>query len=373
MKTLSNMEVNSTKEIRMNILFVFYIPSGGVETLNRQRCAALKKFNINCHCLYYDARKDLNPFDGPCFIGKDPKMIKEILDNGQYSAIVIVSDFRILSLFRSLGYKGKIIIEIQGLGPKDQAKAFLLDGYSEIMKHADALLNPNTPHIVKLFDEIFPEKPKFRFNNCFDTNQFCYQDLPKPPHPIVAWIGRIEDNKNWKEFLYIGHRLLHEINSNIQLYMFEDPTLAVPRERHEFEQLIVKLDLTKNLSLLHNVTNAKMADFFSKIGDSGGFLCSTSKVEGAPYSVLEALSCKCPILTTDSDGVRSSIIHNQTGKYYTLGNIQEAVKEAKELMTNTQLREKIRSNGLLHVSSNFSPDLYSKNFINLLKSLGITV
>ncbi|ANX12103.1 glycosyl transferase family 1 [Fictibacillus arsenicus] len=358
----------------MNILFVFYIPSGGVETLNRQRCAALKKFNINCHCLYYEARRELvNHFDGPCFIGKDPKMIKNILDQGQYSAIVIVSDYKILPLFRRLGYKGKLIIEIQGLGAKDKAREFILAGRSEIKQHADALLNPKTPHIVQLLDNIFPEIPKFSFNNCFDTNQFGYQDVAKSSHPIVAWIGRIEDNKNWKEFLYIGQRLIQQFNPNIQLYMFEDPTLAVYKERIEFERLIVKLGLTKNLSILQNIPNTKMAEIFSRIGDSGGFLCSTSKVEGAPYSILEALSCKCPVLTTDSDGVKSSVIHNQTGKYYVLGNIDHAVTEAKELLNNLQLREYIRANGLIHVKSKFNPETYSQNFIGMLRSLGIGV
>jgi glycosyltransferase involved in cell wall biosynthesis len=358
----------------MNILFVFYVPSGGVETLNRQRCAALKKFNINCHCLYYEKRKDqINHFDGPTFIGRDPKMIKEILKTGQYSAIVIVSDYTILPLFRSLGFQGKLILEIQGLGSKDKAREFLINGIPKIQTNANALLNPKTPHIVELLDEFFPTIPKFSFNNCFDTNQFGYCQLQKHPHPIIGWIGRIEDNKNWREFLHIGHQLIQQFNPNIQLYMFEDPTLSDPSERKDFEQLIVQLGLLNNLSILPNVPNHVMAHYYSIIGDSGGFLCSTSKVEGAPYSILEALSCRCPILTTDSDGVRSSVLHNQTGKYYTLGNIQEAVIEATELMTNLPLREHLRSNGLIHVSSNFSHDQYSSNFINMLRSLGITL
>ncbi|MGG3574313.1 glycosyltransferase [Bacillus gobiensis] len=357
----------------MNVLFVFYIPSGGVETLNRQRCAALKKFNINCHCLYYETRRDMvNHFDGPTFIGKDPKMIKEILDNGQYSAIVIVSDYNILPLFRSLGYQGKLIIEIQGLGSKKFAREFLTNGSPAINSHANALLNPKTPHIVDLMDELFPAIPKFSFNNCFDTNQFGYQKLPQAPHPIIAWIGRIEDNKNWREFLHIGHQLIHQFNPNIQLYMFEDKTLSVPHERIEFEKLIYQLGLVNNLSIFENIPNAKMAEYFSIIGDSGGFLCMTSKVEGAPYSALEALSCRCPILTTNSDGVRSSVIYNQTGKYYILGNVQQAVLEAIDLMTNVELREYIRSNGLIHVSTNFSHDQYSHNFINMLTALGVT-
>lgn len=43
----------------MNILFVYYVSSGGVETLNRQRSSALKKKNIKCHFLYYQKVREL--------------------------------------------------------------------------------------------------------------------------------------------------------------------------------------------------------------------------------------------------------------------------------------------------------------------------
>ncbi|MDN4073664.1 glycosyltransferase family 4 protein [Fictibacillus terranigra] len=352
----------------MNILFVFYVPSGGVETLNRQRCLALKKVNINCHFLYYRKERELvNNHYAPAFITDDDKEIKKILSAGNYRAIIITSDYKALRRFRELGYKGKLFLEIQGYGPKDVARAELLKAVPFVTTYGNGLLNPKTPHIEKLFDEFYPSFPKFSFNNCFDTIRFRYQPLPVNSHPIIGWIGRIEDNKNWREFLQIGHELMRH-KPTIQLYMFEDPTLSTPTEREEFQQLIKRLNLQSNLTLHANIPNDQMADYFSIIGDSGGFLCSTSKVEGAPYSVLEAMTCKCPILTTDSDGVRSSIIHNQTGKYYTLGNIAEAVREAKELMTDLILRENIRSTALTHVRTHFSPEQYSRHFIDMLEA-----
>jgi glycosyltransferase involved in cell wall biosynthesis len=356
----------------MNILFVFYVPSGGVETLNRQRCSALKKYHINGHCLYYEKRRELvNDHNVPTFITKDDGEIKKILETGNYSAIVVVSDFQALPRFRNMGYKGKIIVEIQGYGPKEVARTALSNAIPIVTAHADGFLNPKTPHIIQLLDELYPSFPKFSFNNCFDTCQFSYRSIPMNNGPMIAWIGRIEDNKNWREFLQIGNQLINQYNSNLELHMFEDPTISDPKERNEFENLIKQLNLNKNLTLHSNVPNFKMADFFSNIGDSGGFLCSTSKVEGAPYSILEAMSCKCPVLTTDSDGVKSAIIHDLTGKYYTLGNIAEAVKEAKELMTNLTAREHIRLNALNHLKNNFNPDQYCLNFINMLASLGI--
>ena len=53
----------------MNVLFVYYLPSGGVETLNRQRSIALKRKNINCHFLYYRKERELiNDHHAPTFI-----------------------------------------------------------------------------------------------------------------------------------------------------------------------------------------------------------------------------------------------------------------------------------------------------------------
>ncbi|WP_366988781.1 glycosyltransferase [Bacillus thuringiensis] len=381
-KNKNNMNINGARwhspaikvssEKIINILFVFYVPSGGVETLNRQRCKALKKYNINAHCLYYqNKRKLINNHVTSTFITNDNNEIKKILDEGNYSAIVIVSDFQALPRFRSLGYKGKMIIEIQGYGPKDVARAELENALNTITAHAAGLLNPKTPHIMELFDELYPSFPKFSFNNCFDTNQFCYCPGPINNKPMIGWTGRIEDNKNWREFLQIGNQLINNHNSEIELHMFEDPTLCDSKQRSEFESLIKQLNLEKSIILHPNVPNSKMAEYFSRIGDSGGFLCCTSKVEGAPYAPLEAISCKCPVLTTDSDGVRSAIIHNKTGKYYNLGNIEEAVREAIELMTNQDLREHICLNALSHIKKHFNPDLYCHNFINMLTSLGI--
>ncbi|KAB7671179.1 glycosyltransferase family 4 protein [Bacillus sp. B1-b2] len=356
----------------MNILFVYYVPSGGVETLNRQRSASLKTVKLNPHFLYYRKERDLvNDHEAPVYITNTDEEIKEILDKGNYGLMIIISDYPAIQRFRELGYKGPIVLEIQGYGPKHVAAAELTKAVSFVTTYGDGLLNPKTPHISKLFDDLYPKTPKFQFNNSFDSSKFSYQTFPKHPNPILAWIGRLEDNKNWREFLYIGRKAIDTINQDIELYMFEDPTLSTPQEREAFKQLMKKLKLESKITIHPNVPNGKMKEYFSIIGDSGGFLCSTSKVEGAPYSILEAISCRCPVLTTDSDGVRSSIIHNQTGKYYTLGDIDEAITEATELMNNFSLREQIRMNATYHLIREFSPQEYAKNFLKMLKTLGI--
>lgn len=355
----------------MKVLFVYYVPSGGVETLNRQRCRALRLAGIEAHCLYYNWGSGMqNAADFPIYVTRNDIEIKHILDSNNFDVIVVTTDHASFPRFRMLGFKGKFVLEIQGYGPKSVAHAQLAQAVPYVNEYADALLNPNTPHIAALFQELYPHKPQFHFNNCFDSQRFTYHSYPRPSSPVMAWLGRIEDNKNWREFLHIGHALKEHV-PDLQMWMFEDPQLSQPVEREQFLSLIHELGLSDRLTLRSNVPNAEMPYYYSVIGDSGGFLCCTSKVEGAPYAVLEAMSCRCPVLTTDSDGVSTSVHHNLTGKFYVLGDVQHAVSEALELMRDSDLREQIRGNAMRHVQHNFNPHIYAMNFAGLLQSIGL--
>lgn len=355
----------------MKVLFVYYVPSGGVETLNRQRCRALRLAGIESHCLYYSWGSGMqNPADFPIYVTRNDIEIKHILDSCGFNCIVVTTDHASFPRFRMLGYQGKMVLEIQGYGPRSVAQAQLTQAIPYVNAYADGLLNPNTPHISALFRDLYPNKPQFNFNNCFDATEFTYRPSGIHAGPIIAWLGRIEDNKNWREFLHIGHQLMAHV-PDLQLWMFEDNQLSIPSEREQFHALIAELGLSDRLTIRANVPNAQMPYYYSIIGDSGGFLCSTSKVEGAPYAVLEAMSCRCPVLTTDSDGVSTSVYHNETGKFYVLGNIQHAVQEGLELMRNPGLREHIRTRAKNHVHESFNPHLYAMNFASMLQAIGL--
>lgn len=354
-----------------NILFDFVVPSGGAETLNRQRFYALKNYGINSHFLYTKEGTGLqNKIDTSIFISNNDEEIKYIINNGNYRAIIVMDSIKLIKKIRDFGYKGPLIYETQGLGHNIQfAEQFLKNqAYSAINNYCDAILHPVTPHLINAFNSIFPNKPKFCFHNCFNTKEFNYQVHPKQDRPIIGWVGRLEPNKNWKDFLLIGARLIQE-NPSIQLWMFEDNTLSQEKERLAFEKTINELNLRDYLTIYANQPHHKMAEYLSIIGDSGGFLCSTSKVEGFGYAVLEAMVCRCPVLSTDSEGVRSFIQHNKTGKFFSLGNIDQAVQEGKEIMTNIHLRELIRQNAVQHIELNFSPEIYAKNFMKMIDEI----
>lgn len=355
----------------MKLLFVFYVPSGGVETLNRQRCFALQQQGIQCELLYLqDGEGKKNNVATPIHVTNKNHEIKSVLEKGQFDAVIVCSDHFFLPRLKKLGYSGKIIYEVQGLGSKVEANNWLRNAQNIITSNADALLFPQTSHLKELCTNYFPNKPKYCFHNCFDTKNFTYVDTKEEGAPIIGWVGRLEPNKNWRGFVELAN-LISKRNPSIQFWIFEDATLASPKERSDFKLLIASYGLTNKLTIRSNVPHSQMASYYSKIGDSGGFLCSTSKVEGFGYAIVEAISCRCPVLTTDSDGVRSFIVHEQTGLFYEENQLNKAVNQAFDLMNNKVLRDRIRSAGLSYIQEHLSPLVYSTNFVKMMNDLGV--
>ncbi|WP_211746083.1 glycosyltransferase family 4 protein [Paenibacillus sp. Marseille-Q4541] len=353
----------------MKILFTFFNPSGGMETLNRIRSRALIERGYECHLLYGvdgEGRKNIKGIS--TFVTNEDEEIRRILARENYDVIIICTDIYLLQKIRGLGYRGKLIFEVQGLGTLETVHELLGIFDEHIRTHADALLYPQTSHLKQLFQDTFPEIKQFCFDDPLDTERFGYLSYPPKSYRVIGWIGRIVINKNWKEFLYIGAQLL-KYDPHLYLWLFEDDTLFEAAERAEYEVMVHTLKLSDRLISHSNVPHELMADYLSIIGDSGGFLCSTSIMEGFGYAVAEAMLCRCPVLTTDSDGVRRFIHHNQTGKFYNRGDINHATQEALSLMFDKNLRANIISSAEEHIKTNFSTSIYTQNFCGMLTNL----
>ncbi|MGG1684905.1 glycosyltransferase family 4 protein [Pseudalkalibacillus sp. NRS-1564] len=353
----------------MKVLFVYYLPSGGVETLNRERCLALKEAGVSCELLYMQQGSGYaNIRDIPVYVTNNDQEIQALIEKNNYTLIMVCSDHLFLKRIRTLGYEGKLIYEIQGLGTMPEAEWWMQRAHRHVTTYADAIFYPRTPHLASLVEKYIPNFPVYSFHNCFDTDRFKYINSPSiSSAPIIGWVGRLESNKNWRGFLeYVFE--LRKRQPNLVIWMFHDPTLAFTSEKEAFETLCCELGLNEIITCYSNVPNVEMAKYFSMIGDSGGFLCSTSLVEGFGYALVEAISCHCPVVTTDSDGVRSFVLHNQSGKLIDLSDMSDAVNEGIDLLTNKTLRNALILQAKNHIAYNLDPKKYASRFIDMMKN-----
>ncbi|MCM3129877.1 MULTISPECIES: glycosyltransferase family 4 protein [unclassified Paenibacillus] len=355
----------------MKVLFTFFIPSGGVETLNRLRCSVLNQHGIEAHTLYLKPGTGMQNNTGTVFITNHDNEIKSLLNQQQYDAIIVTSDINMIERLRLvLDYRGRIIYEAQGLGTREAAIETICTAIPYLQAHANAVLIPPTAHLQQLFAEICPFIHRFIIPNMLDTTTFTPIDTDIPPYPAIMWIGRLEHNKNWREFLHISHRIIQH-KPNAKIWVFHDPTLAVPTDEQQFYDTLKALELEDKIGIFSNIPNSMMPHYYSMAARSGGIMLSTSIMEGFGYAVAEAISCGVPVLSSDSDGVRAFITHNQTGKFYALGNVEQAAAEAIELMDNHALREHIRRAGREHLVNHFSGSAYAVSFRQMMNALSI--
>lgn len=358
--------------MRLRLLFAYYLPSGGMETLNRLRAEYLRRHGVDCHLLYFWKGEGLvnNTTGIPTFITNDDAEIKQLLIHGGYDAAFVSTDALTLARFRSLGFAGPLIFETQGLGSKEQARETLLGFATYLRSFASAILYPRTFHLHELFLGMFSDIAQFSFDNLLDTERFGYHPVPIHPNPIIGWIGRIEPNKNWRAYLQIGAELVRR-GRDVHLWMFEDPTLNRPEEEAAFAAQVAELGLSDRIVRHFNVPNLVMSDYLSIIGDSGGFLASTSITEGFGYAVGEALLCRCPVVAADSDGVKAFIEHSLTGLLYPQHGISIAADLGEALLLDAAFRERIRTIGKHYATERFAPSLYVNNLLLMLRALGI--
>lgn len=355
----------------MKVLFTFYLPSGGVETLNNLRCGVLQNSGIECHVLYLmPGSGGHNNTSFPVFVTSEDEKIRQLIIEHRYDAIVVTSDFLMLERLRRLNYHGILLYESQGLGTRSYAEMVIKDAVPFLQAYCNAVLIPPTEHLLQLFLGICPWLHRYVIPNIVDVHTFRHIPAEPPKDPVIAWVGRLERNKNWREYLNVAH-LLRQSKPNLHLWMFHDPGLAEEGQAEQFNISLQELGLNDRLNVFTNIPNGVMPVYYSSIANSGGFLLSTSITEGFGYAVAEAVCCTCPVLSTDSDGVRSFITHNYSGKFYPLGNIQAAVQEGLELMDNQAVRSSIRHQGRNHMVSNFGSEQYAGSFREMLNSFGI--
>lgn len=140
-------------------------------------------------------------------------------------------------------------------------------------------------------------------------------------------IGTLYHIKN-HEFLIKAFKIVNDLHNETKLFIIGDGEL-----REDLEQLVNSLKLDRNIVFCGN-----QADVIPYLSNADVYCCS-SKVEGLPISVLEAMSCSLPVITTPAGGVVDIVIDGING--YVESDIEKYAKRMIELFDNSDIRNKM--------------------------------
>lgn len=162
----------------------------------------------------------------------------------------------------------------------------------------------------------------------------------------VVTVARFDFAKNLMEFVRVAQKL--------PSYTFH--IIGDGEERNEIEALIAANKIT-NVTL-HGISQTVMSD----IADAEVYL-STSRWEGLPMAVLEAMSLGIPVVVSDVVGNRDAVTVGVTGYLYPLGDVSSCIKAINQakLLDRTLIRK--------HHSEHFSSERMIGRTLDVYKSV----
>ena len=168
--------------------------------------------------------------------------------------------------------------------------------------------------------------------NGIDLNKFNFFNKDKNSNELIFLsVGRFNKQKDYPNLFKAISSLKNKINKELKFYIAGDGEL-----RPQLEQLIVDLGIANNVVLL-----GKRSDIPSLLNKADYFILS-SRHEGLPTVVIEAMACGTFVIATDCGG--SAEIMGDTGILVPPQNSEALAEALKEAVNKTHLE--IQENNL---------------------------
>jgi glycosyltransferase involved in cell wall biosynthesis len=150
-----------------------------------------------------------------------------------------------------------------------------------------------------------------------------------PDELVLICTSRLSPEKGI-DLLLEAHSVLLHRNLPCKLIIVGEGYL-----RDKLTEQIVELDLSQNVFM-----EGFQADVRPYLCAADAFVL-TSRVEGLPFSVLEAMACGLPCIVTNVGGTSEAVTHNVNGLVVNPGSTEEVVQAISYLLTHPKERTRM--------------------------------
>lgn len=160
-----------------------------------------------------------------------------------------------------------------------------------------------------------------------------------PTKPIIAWVGRLDNHKNWLQFVELAAQLR---DKGVEAEFWLVGGARSPREEKRKLWLTIKeRELVASFRWLPFISHAQMPRLYAYVGQSNGCLTLTSRQESFGMTALEAMACRCPVVAPGVGGLTNLVMDGQTGLLYQAGNLRQAANCVLTILADQGLRTSI--------------------------------
>ena len=196
--------------------------------------------------------------------------------------------------------------------------------------------------------------------------------LPHYPHGLngvrghsILYVGRLIEWKGVDTLIRSMRLVIKEIPDSNLIIVGEGPS------RDSLERLVRDAGLTDSVQFYGRASD----DDLKKMYDSAAVFVLPSRhfqgmvMEGLGVVLLEAMSHGVPVIGSNVGGIPDIIIDGETGYLVPEQKPDILAEKIVQILTNIELQEKFRRNGLIRVRDSFSWESVSKKFSEVYKQV----
>ena len=223
-----------------------------------------------------------------------------------------------------------------------------------IIKKADAAISVSKDDLLAI-NKVFKINRKnhnYYLPNVVDSERF--QRLPEFKRKYIGFIGRLTKIKGLDLFLELIERF-NKIDKNQEfLIIGQGPYIYNVKEAMKVYPI----------KFLEKVSHNDMVKYYNECS----IFVQTSRAEGLPTCILEALSCEVPVVASNVGGTNEIVLNGKTGYLFENGKIEEAINFINKINKNKEI-DTLGKNGRELIKHKYSWEAITKNIIQIYEKL----
>jgi len=154
--------------------------------------------------------------------------------------------------------------------------------------------------------------------------------------PVLLWVGKIDDHKDWRAYLEIAASV-NARHPDAEFWIVGGETCRAELAQEVFAA-VEGHGLTHRFRWFDRIGHEAMPKVYSAVAASGGMAVTTTHNESFAMSVLEALCCGCPVVSTDVGAIPEIAPDAPFLALYPLGNKDAASERIGTLLEPSAAR-----------------------------------
>jgi glycosyltransferase involved in cell wall biosynthesis len=346
----------------MKILYIYLFMSlGGVETVLKNRCEGFQAIGVKADFIFLEDHGGGSSFrtlqNAQVFVTNDHREIEKIISRGDYDVITVIDTPQVHALLRNIAKSQKVIMEVHTPHP-------LMRKYiqTDVIEDAIAVIVPTATFGKMVESEMKRPHPPIiplpnPINRLFLKN---IENLPKRDRVPIAYVGRIEQIKDWKESTKIVQHVVRR-HKNIDFFMVGR---LIDEKPEDIFRAFSRQGLTGHVRWIPFIEYDRMPLFYNYISSNNGVYLTSSKGESFGMTLIESMSCKLPVVACNLPVFHEVLGEGTFGKIYR--SVEEAADHILSFIEKREERELFVMRAYQHVLNDYTSGVFAEKWSALI-------